>query len=339
MDRRDKIDVELMSNAFWHGSLVQNAPGHFVNKMVPPLDFGYDQWDVAVSSVHYEHTWRMKSTYYVAVVLLYPIKELSNGREVYGVVEKPRGEEETRVVFELPIGPRSEMRKISVSSKDYGGKKLKMAESTCMAFTLSDDQDASIVGTEIAEKTNMFYRDQSADRFQMNTILTYEYDTKKQRSMFTSELGEVVIYMEGANTDVCRILGYHTSGVDRIPSTKTDDGLVIPDAKLIRINHALQADHPPLCPRPSSLLIYSTIANQQRCGDKNVQLLTRVPVKTKFGELSLYDFHRLNFKALAYGVHHIDDIEIQINDHAGNPVDFTSGITSISLIFRKAEKY
>ena len=324
MDRRDKIDVELMSNAMWHGTLLTNAPGQFVNKMEPPLDFGDVEWDVAVASVHYEHTWRQVNTYQVGIALLYPMNEEMRGSGSYGEFQD-NGDAEDRIVFDLPLGPNRAIRKLSVPAHVYAGKKLKRADGMTMEVKLADDQEAESVGIEIAEYASRWYREKYKVE---DTILKYEFNAKKRRSMFTSPLAEIVLYMEGASQEVCRILGFSNAGVERLPK-----------CKLIRINKALQADHPPLCPRPSSLLIYSKIANDQRCGDANVQLLARVPVKSKFGELVQYDFHLLNFKALKYGLYRIEEIEIQINDHAGNPVDFTSGVTSISLIFKKHNKY
>ena len=82
-------------------------------------------------------------------------------------------------------------------------------------------------------------------------------------------------------------------------------------------------------------MIYSNIVTDQHCGDAFVQLLASMPVKSKYGDEVQHDFHLVNYKALRRGLKRIDQIEIQINDHAGNPIDIRSGVTSVSLIFKK----
>ena len=323
MDRGDKIDVELMSNAMWHGTLAGNTPGNFINKMVPPIKFDNGTWKVAVSSVQYEHSWRRARVYKIWAILFYPENEEWQGKDYNGVVGIVNGVK--HIVFELPVGLNGEVREIANPMAGEKTLTRTRADLFQVNIPIADDQPVEHIGTQIAFCVNAYYRPKYGVQ---GSILKYEFDTTKQRSKFTTELGEIILYLEGVNRDLCPLLGYDHSAVDTFA-----------DRKLLRICKETEADLPPRCSRPATLMIYSKIVDPQRCGDANVQLLAKVPVRSKFGDIVQYEFNRLNPKALKYGLSEIDEIDIQINDHAGHPIDFTSGITNLSLIFTKAKEY
>ena len=326
MDRRPKIDVELMSNAMWHGALEGNKPGLFVNKMVPPLKLEYGEWDVAVNSVQYEHSWRMKADYVVTVVFFYAKSATQKGDYTADILlQKEVTGDEKRNVFELPLENAGGMRIVTFPMETDETKRIWSADVIKIPISVGEDQGADYVGTEIANLANRFYR----QKYNLDgRFMVFEFDKLKQRSRFMCENNETLISLEGENRAIARILGYDSNGVQKFA-----------DYTLIKVGTALEAELPPRLRSPSSLLIYSSIVTDQRCGDANVHLLAKVPVKSKFGDVVQYDFIKPNPKALKYGLKEINEIDIQIHDHAGHPIDFTGGLTNLSLIFTKAKEY
>ena len=326
MDRRPKIDVELMSNALWHGALDKNKPGEFVNKMQPPIEFGDDYWDVAVSAVQYEHSWRLEQVYYAYVIFFYKSKN-DDGDGVYEAeiaIDPNRPEDGNRLCFNLPIGPNRQKRIVSTTMTGAETSLVK-ADVYESYFSFGEEQKVEYIGLEIADAASAGFRRQYGTDL---PVMKYQFIERKQRSYFLCDVDNALIYLEGENRALARILGYDQKDVRRYGN-----------ALYIDIQSRSEAELPPRYPTPSSLMLYSSIVEEQRCGDANVRLLASVPVSSKFGDMVQYDFIKPNFKPVTYGLRQINEIDIQIHNHAGRQIDFRSGITRVSLVFRKSPRY
>ena len=316
MDRRDKIDVELMSNAKWHGTLDSNRAGYFINKMEPPLDFGNDEWDVAVSSVTYEHTWRISNTFDCAVLIVY---KAENGRYKGEKIEK---DGKTIMQFDCPPNTGDVRQQIMLPVNEHA--RVWTADWIDMRIPVGDDQGPEYIGNFIADWVNGWVK---ANDLDAPDALTYKFNKIKNRSEFRGVYHQTYLYLADKHRALARMMGYESRN------------MLLSESSMMLPLFILDAELPPRFPHTSLLMLYSSIMNEQRCGDASVQLLSLVPVKSKYGDMVHYDVPLPNFKALRLGLSRIEQIDIQVHDHEGKLLEFTGGVTSISLIFRKSVKY
>lgn len=83
----------------------------------------------------------------------------------------------------------------------------------------------------------------------------------------------------------------------------------------------------------TNLYIYSNIVEKQLVGDVYVPLLRSIPCTLKFGEIMDISFSKPYYKKVVKS--EINEIEIQILDHAGTHVRFEYGTVLLILHFRK----
>lgn len=81
-----------------------------------------------------------------------------------------------------------------------------------------------------------------------------------------------------------------------------------------------------------TMYIYTDIISPVLVGDAFVPLLKIIPVKDSYGEIVHMSFDRMHYTPLRSS--HIDTVEINISDDAGELVPFTYGKTIVKLHFR-----
>ena len=326
----NEIHVEVKSNAKCRFGRTDNVPSHFTNDMALPLNFENGEWDVAMSSICYQHTWNseigMRKIYFLLlrtdhfgqVKSKQVVSDMGIPNSIeYGRVRKFHYEErETKVEIDHQEAEDSQYDTADVIA--IGGN-----------FGVIDSVEA--LGRQVAKTANMFFKRSCRPLESREEPVNFRFDVLQQRCVFESVGCKGVMFFEKNDEDFAAVFGYTA-----LQATLTNrmmaynmDGIVF-------------AARPPKVRRVTELNVYSNICMEQRVGDSYTSLLNRVDANDPgnyFGRICSYRYDRLDYKPVKFGMQTINDIEIDIRDQAGDRINFQGGVTSIALIFRKRKSF
>ena len=326
----NEIHVEVKSNAKCRFGRLDNIPAHFTNDMAIPLNLGNGDWDVALSSICYQHTWNseigMRKIYFLLlrtdhfgqVKSKQVVTDMGVPNSIeYGRVRKFRYEErETKVEIEYQEAEDSPYDTADVIV--IGGN-----------FGVIDSVDA--LGRQVAKTANMLFKRSCRPLEMREEPVNFRFDVLQQRCIFESVGCKGVMFFEKNDADFAEVFGYtplQATLWNRMMSYNMDGNVFAASAPKVR--------------RVTELNVYTNICMEQRVGDSYTSLLNRIDAMdpgNNFGKICSYRYDRLDYKPVKFGLQTIDNIEIDIRDQAGDCINFQGGVTSLALIFRKRKPF
>ena len=91
--------------------------------------------------------------------------------------------------------------------------------------------------------------------------------------------------------------------------------------------------HPQWVERYTALYVYADIIHNQLMGDVRIPLLRVVPVKSRYGDTTCATYEQPQFLPLSKS--YIQTVEINIRSDTGELVSFKSGMSIVTLAFRR----
>ena len=326
----NEIHVEVKSNAKCRFGRLDNIPAHFTNDMAIPLNLGNGDWDVALSSICYQHTWNseigMRKIYFLLlrtdhfgqVKSKQVVTDMGVPNSIeYGRVRKFHYEErETKVEIDYQEAEDSPYDTADVIV--IGGN-----------FGVIDSVDA--LGRQVAKTANMLFKRSCRPLEMREEPVNFRFDVLQQRCIFESVGCKGVMFFEKNDADFAEVFGYtplQATLWNRMMSYNMDGNVFAASAPKVR--------------RVTELNVYTNICMEQRVGDSYTSLLNRIDAMdpgNNFGKICSYRYDRLDYKPVKFGLQTIDNIEIDIRDQAGDCINFQGGVTSLALIFRKRKPF
>ena len=328
-DQLNEIYVEVKSNAMSHDG---NKPHYFRNKMNPPIHLGEGNWDVALSSIMYEHNWlELKGEYNICLML--PREDKSGAFPTKLVKSDPKLVKSDPKLdrFEIAIGPSSvDGAKYNFAIDQPAGKLTDFTFDWVKIRVLTDDRDITKVCDNMTISNPLEIEIQTkrsrAEIQKTDARVVFFYNKMKRRVEIDSTCynNQLHIFFPSDSLPLLRLLGFDKSKAQ-----------MVSDYYAYKIPDKYEAPLPPNKQRISSLMLYSNVVNEQRVGDSYVQFLGSVPVNSKQGDVVHFQPMRLEYRPVKYGLRYIDEILVQLNDFTGKEIEFDGGVTSATLAFRK----
>ena len=273
-------------------------------------------WEVALTEVHYPHTWKTIDKRAIIELFVYRFDTLGVYKPVPEIDKDGNRQYKFNVPLEYLLGDQRVIPPISLAygdakSLDVLGINLPPGNYT------STDSVIETLKNGIALNARSIKESLDTD-LDINNLIDIEFNKVKNRFVFLPKYKyiEMVYYTED---DASRLLGLASP----LPSKYIK----------VALKRYYEGRKPPILDTADTLYIYSDIIEEENVGDNLVPLLRAISVKGNVGETVHELFDRVYYKRVNRNL--IPAIEIQINTPKGSEMKFETGSVICVLHFRR----
>jgi len=316
MSLGDQFQVTLPSNVKGHAN---NHHGQYETTLATPLELNGD-WEVALIDITYPHTWYNLNKEYHMTILAVPLEDEPDYRKQH-FQGGPKTAELVRGM-DLVESTAHQMDD-TVQFKRYV---------TRNAFTIIPGQyDIDSLLLKIQAELRL------AGLGLSRATLTYN---KERNRVLISNLSRAAILACYENNSLLRLLGFNNMILNNnkffARYMGDGDAHAYEDIDYIKLpmSESIEADLPPQVLPIGSIFVYSDIAEYVLVGDTQTPMLGYLPVQSKWGERSYWNFNPAYY--IRVKERNIRTICIKLCDDRGTVIEFKGdGSVICRLHFRR----
>ena len=286
----------------------KNRGNSYKNQLAKEIKLDGD-WEVALTEVHYPHSWNTLDTISQLDILVYRFDEEGD--------IKLEG-----ATFAIPVAyDPSRMHVFPVEHLPYGTtKSIDQIKIYFDTGNYSNPQRVIQIFQWYIERTLKSMKPHAALPFKK--LLELEFNAIKNKFVFIKDYKYIDLIWYHKDSL------YSLLGLEPVSATQK--------YKHVELKNAFEVPHSPKLDMATTIYIYTDIIDDENVGDALVPLLRAIDVIGDKGETVNELFQRVYYKHV--NRNNIQSIEIQLNSSTGDPIKFGAGNVICVLHFRRMRR-